>query len=137
MTTPDVTWPEAMSAYEVRRLTEQAYNHSKDEDRRFRTSNKGRLAGRMLLRFLSVMMKCEIAARIREAKMENKLDVTTCIDAMNTISARKYGGCARLTEVTKLCRTVCSALKVDVPSDVWEGMEIYSPEDLDSITQTE
>lgn len=137
VTTPDVTWPEAMSAYEVRRLTEQAYNHSKEEDRRFRTPNKDRLAGRMLLRFISVMLKCEIAARIREAKMENKLDVATCIDAMNTISARKYGNCARLTEITKLCRTVCSALKVDVPADVREGMEIYRQEDLESLLQPE
>ena len=69
--------------------------------------------------------------------MENKLDVATCIDAMNTISARKYGNCARLTEITKLCRTVCSALKVDVPADVREGMEIYRQEDLESLLQPE
>ena len=137
VTTPEVTWLEAMSAYEVRRLTEQAYNQSKEEDRRFRTSNKDRLAGRMLLRFISVMLRCEMAARIREAKMESKLDVTTCIEAMGTISARKYRGYGRLTEATKLCRTVCETLKVDLPSEVREGMEIYGQEDLERMFGTE
>ena len=126
-----------MSAYEVRRLTEQAYNHSKEEDRRFRTSNKDRLHGRMLLRFLSVTMKCEIAARIREVGMEPKLDVATCIEGMSTISARRYRGCARLTEVTKRCRTICEALKVPVPVEVRENMGICSPEDLESMLQPE
>ncbi len=137
VTTPDVTWLQAMSAYEVRRLTEQAYNHSKEEDGRFRTSNKDRLQGRMLLRFLSVIMKCEIAARIREARMESKLDVTTCIENMSTISARRYRGCGRLTEVTKRCRTICETLKIPIPVEVRENMEIYSPEDLESILQSE
>ena len=137
VTTPDVTWPQAMSAYEVRRLTEQAHDHSKEEDRRFRTSNKDRLHGRMLLRFLSVTMKCEIAARIREAGMESKLDVATCIEGMSTISARRYRGCARLTEVTKRCRTICEALKVPVPVEVRENMGICSPEDLESMLQPE
>lgn len=137
VTTPDVTWPQAMSAYEVRRLTEQAYNHSKEEDKRFRTSNKDRLQGRMLLRFLSVIMKCEIAARIREAKMESKLDVATCIENMNTISARKYRECGRLTEITKRCRTICETLNVPIPEGVRENMEIYSLESLESILQPE
>ena len=69
--------------------------------------------------------------------MESKLDVTTCIENMSTISARRYRGCGRLTEVTKRCRTICETLKIPIPVEVRENMEIYSPEDLESILQSE
>lgn len=130
VTTTDVSWTEAMSAYEVRRLTEQAFDHSKEEDKRFRTSNKDRLIGRMLLRFISVIMISEIAARIREAKMEHKLDVNDCLDIMDTIIARKYKSSGRLSEVTKIARTVCETLRIKVPEDVREKQGIC---DFDSL----
>ena len=56
---------------------------------------------------------------------------------MSTISARRYRGCVRLTEVTKRCRTICETLKIPIPVEVRENMEIYSPEDLESILQSE
>ena len=56
---------------------------------------------------------------------------------MSTISARRYRGCGRLTEVTKRCRTICETLKIPIPVEVRENMEIYSPEDLESILQSE
>ena len=124
VTSADVTWSQSMTAYDARRLTEQAYNHSKEEDKRFRTPNKTRLNGRMMIRFISLTLKCEIAARIREANMVSKLDVTTCIESMNTIGARKYGDVSRLTEITKQCRTICEVLHVDVPTGVRENREI-------------
>ena len=56
--------------------------------------------------------------------MESKLDVATCIENMNTISARKYRECGRLTEITKRCRTICETLNVPIPEGVRENMEI-------------
>lgn len=91
----------------------------------------------MLLCFLSVILKCEVAARIHEAGMESKLDAATCIENMNKISACKYGGCGILTEVTKRCRAICETLKVQIPEGVREDMEIYSLEDLESMLQFE
>lgn len=130
VTTTDVGWTEAMSAYEVRRLTEQAIDQSKGEDRRFRTSNKDRLMGRMLLRFVSIILKTEIAARIREAKMEHGLDVNTCLDIMNTILAKKYNSTYRLSEITKKARTVCETLRIRIPKDIRENEEICNFDEL-------
>ena len=123
LASPEISWDVMMSAYDARRLTEQAFDLSKSEDKRFRTSGKTRMEGRGFIRFVELMMICEMSAEIRESGCTG-LSVPETIASLNTIEARSYGSAKILTEVTKKCRDIFKAFDMVVPSTVIEGTEV-------------
>jgi len=123
LASPEISWDVMMSAYDARRLTEQAFDLSKSEDKRFRTSDKTRMEGRGFIRFVELMMICEMSAEIRESGCTG-LSVPETIASLNTIEARSYGSAKILTEVTKKCRDIFKAFDMVVPSTVIEGTEV-------------
>jgi hypothetical protein len=118
-----ISWDVMMNAYDARRLTEQAFDFEKSEDRRFRTSDKVRMEGRGFIRFVELMMICEMSAEIRESGRTD-MSVAGTIASLNTIEARSYGSTTVLTEVTKKCREIFKAFGMAVPTAVIEGTEV-------------
>jgi hypothetical protein len=123
LASPEIAWDVMMSAYDARRLTEQAFDFSKSEDRRFRTSDKIRMEGRGFIRFVELMMICEMSAEIRESGCTG-MSVSEAMASLNTIEARRYGSTAILTEETKKCRDIFKAFDMVVPTKVIEGTEV-------------
>jgi hypothetical protein len=75
LSSKDLDWHTVMLAYDARRLTEQAFDHKKGETKRFYTSDKATMKGREFLLFLDLVMRCEMSAEIREAKLERPMSV--------------------------------------------------------------
>ena len=123
LASPGVPWDVMMTAYDARRLTEQAFDFWKYEDRRFRTSDKFRMEGRGFIRFVELMIKCEMAAEIRESGTSG-LSVSGAIASLNTIEAKSYGTSTILSEITKNCREIFRIFKTEVPTSVIEKSEI-------------
>ncbi|MBR4504225.1 MAG: hypothetical protein IKP20_04565, partial [Candidatus Methanomethylophilaceae archaeon] len=86
-----------MTAYDARRLTEQAFDFSKSEDRRHRTPDKHTMMGRSLIRFVALILKCELCAEIRESG-RREMSVGQAIGYLNTINCLSYGSSSALSE---------------------------------------
>jgi len=124
LTSPGVSWETMMTAYDARRLTEQAFDYEKYEDKRFRTSDKTRMEGRGFIRFAELMMICEMSAEIREAGHGSDMSVECSIASLNTIEAKSYGNSVILSEITKKCRGIFGVFNVEVPTNVIEGSQV-------------
>ena len=123
LSSPGTSWDVMMAAYDARRLTEQAFDFMKGEDKRFRTSDKFSMEGRGFVRFIELMMICEMSAEIRESGRTD-LSVAGTIASLNTIEAKSYGSSAILSEVTKRCREIFGVFNVEVPTMVIEGSQV-------------
>ena len=126
MTSEGIDWNTMMTVYDARGLTEQAYDRKKGEDRRFRTSDKNTMRGREFLRFVDLILKCEIGARIREAGAESKYSVEGALSIANCIQAKEYNGVQVLSEIGKKQREVFSILGVPLPEEVLTDQPITS-----------
>ncbi len=114
LSSSDLDWPTVMTVYDARRLTEQAFDFSKSEDRRHRTPDKHTMIGRSLIRFVALILKCELCAEIRESG-RRELSVGQAIGYLNTISCLSYGSSSALSEISKNCRSIFGLFGVDVP----------------------
>jgi hypothetical protein len=119
-----VDWSVMMAAYDARRLTEQAFDCGKSGGKRFGTSDKTRMEGRTFIRFVELIMKCEMNAEIRESKCTSAVSAGGILSSLNTISARSYGSAKMLTEITKNCRNIYGMFSVEIPSEVIEATEV-------------
>jgi hypothetical protein len=123
LSSPGISWDVMMSSYDARRLTEQAFDSWKYEDKRFRTSDKVRMEGRGFIRFVELMLICEMNAELREAECTG-MSVGEVIASLNTIEAKSYGSSKILSEVTKKCRNIYALFDLDIPRTVIEGSEV-------------
>jgi len=114
----EVTWDQMMSAYDARRLTEQAFDSLKNEMdcRRIRTGDRYSAYGRFFVSTAALAIRCEIAAVIRE----NKLGRTTdgILRSMGCISAIGMNGTWRLSPITKNCREIFAEFGLRIPGHV-------------------
>ena len=118
LASPGIPWEVMMSAYDARCLTEQAFDAYKNglDGRRLRTGDKYAAKGRLFVKLIALMMRCEISAGIREKKLE-KMTVDGILRSAGNIMAVRYGDAAGITEVTKLNREICKAFGIPVPTD--------------------
>lgn len=131
LSSEDLDWRAAMTAYDARRLTEQAFDFSKSDDRRHRTPDKHTMIGRSFIRFISLIMKCELCAEIRESG-KKEVSVDQALGYLNTINCMSYGSSSALSEISKNCRNIFNLFNVDVPKEPLSGMEVC---DLMRLTQ--
>ena len=122
LSSQDLDWATVMTAYDARRLTEQAFDFSKSDDRRHRTPDKYAMIGRSFIRFVALILKCELCAEIRESG-RREMSVGQSIGYLNTISCLSYGSSSALSEISKNCRGIFDLFKVDVPKEPLSGME--------------
>ena len=123
LSSSDLDWPTVMTAYDARRLTEQAFDFSKSEDRRHRTPDKHTMIGRSLIRFVALILKCELCAEIRESG-RREISVGQAIGYLNTINCLSYGSSSALSEISKNCRSLFGLFGVDVPKEPISGVEV-------------
>ena len=131
LSSEDLDWMTVMTAYDARRLTEQAFDFSKSDDRRHRTPDKHTMIGRSFIRFVSLILKCELCAEIRESG-KKEVSVDQALGYLNTINCMSYGSSSALSEISKNCRNIFNMFKVDVPKEPLSGMEVC---DLMRLTQ--
>ena len=112
-----------MKAYDARRLTEQAFDFSKSDDHRHRTPDKYTMIGRSLIRFVALIMKCELCAEIRESG-KREVSVDQAIGYLNTINCLSYGSSSVLSEISKNCRNLFTLFGIDVPVEPVSGVEV-------------
>ena len=123
LSSSDLDWPMVMTAYDARRLTEQAFDFSKSEDRRHRTPDKHTMIGRSMIRFVALILKCELCAEIRESG-RREMSVGQAIGYLNTINCLSYGSSSALSEISKNCRSIFGLFGVDVPKEPISGVEV-------------
>ena len=123
LSSQDLDWTTVMTAYDARRLTEQAFDFSKSDDRRHRTSDKYTMIGRSFIRFIALIMKCELCAEIRESG-KREISVGQALGYLNTINCMSYGSSSALSEISKNCRNIFSLFKMDIPKEPLSNMEL-------------
>ena len=120
-----IDWETVMAAYDARRLTEQGFDRKKGESRRFYTSDKGTMKGREFLRFLDLMLRCELSAEIREANLSRTLTVDEVISSLGCIQVREYHGTRYVAEIDKRQRELFKIFNVPIPKEVDSGIQIF------------
>lgn len=130
LTSTDVTWEICMQAYDARRLTEQAFDGKKGESPRFYTDDLDSMRGREFLRFLDLVLRCEIAAEIREAKLSQSISVESAVSIADCVQAKKYHSTVSLGEIDKRQRELFGHLKLPVPTTVETGVLLFDPETI-------
>ncbi len=111
-------WGNMMTAYDSRRLVEQGFDFEKSADRRFRTSDKVSMEGREFVRFVALILRCEIAAMFRENELDTKFTVDGALASLNSIMALTSGDWSRIDNVTKTHRELYKACGFEVPKQV-------------------
>ena len=123
LSSQDLDWTTVMTAYDARRLTEQTFDFSKSDDRRHRTFDKYTMIGRSFIRFVALILKCELCAEIRESG-KREISVGQALGYLNTINCMSYGSSSALSEISKNCRNIFSLFKMDIPKEPLSNMEL-------------
>lgn len=127
LTSEGVEWDAMMTAYDARRLTEQGFDRKKGESRRFCTSDKEAMRGREFLRFLDLILVCELSVELREAKLERKVTVEGAISSLDCVQVREYHGTRYVTEIDRRQRTMLEAFGVPIPKEAVSDELIFDP----------
>ena len=128
LTSEGMDWETMMTAYDSRRLVEQGFDFEKSTDKRFRTSDKISMEGREFVRFIALILRCEIAALFRENKLDTKFTVDGALASLNSIMALTSGKWSRVDNVTKAHRNLYEVCGFDVPKQVLKGQLSYDIE---------
>ena len=115
LSSTDVGWERMMSAYDARRLVEQNFDFDKADDRRFRTGDSVTMMGREFIRFVALIMKCEIAAVLRDTGINNS--VNGVLDTLSTVPAAGRDGDWTVMRMTKKCRDLYSVFDMQRRSE--------------------
>lgn len=127
LSSKDLDWHTVMRAYDARRLTEQVFDRKKGESKRFYTSDKATMKGREFLLFLDLMLRCEMSAEMREAKLEKPMSVESAISMADCVQAREYGSVRTIREIDRKEREIFRTFGVPIPKEVLTGQMIFDP----------
>ena len=127
LSSKDLDWHTVMRAYDARRLTEQVFDRKNGESKRFYTSDKATMKGREFLLFLDLMLRCEMSAEIREAKLEKPMSVESAISMVDCVQAREYRSVRTIREIDRKEREIFKTFKVPIPKEVLTGQMIFDP----------
>ena len=127
LSSKDLDWHTVMRAYDARRLTEQVFDRKKGESKRFHTSDKATMKGREFLLFLDLVIRCEMSAEIREAKLERPMTVESAISMADCVQAREYNSVRMIREIDRKERDIFRTFKVPIPKEVLTGQLIFDP----------
>ena len=81
------------------------------------------MIGRSMIRFVALILKCELCAEIRESG-RREMSVGQAIGYLNTINCLSYGSSSALSEISKNCRSIFRLFGVDVPKEPISGVEV-------------
>ncbi len=110
-------WEDMMSCYDCRTYVEQAFDVLKNEldGSRWRTADPMTAKGRLVVKFVALMVWCSIAATLRDNNVREP--VRTVLQSLDNIMAVGHGVEWRVLEVTKRNRGFLSALRIQKPDE--------------------
>ena len=82
------------------------------------------MKGREFLLFLDLVMRCEISAEIREAKLEKPMTVESAISMADRVQAREYNSVRMIREIDRKEREIFRTFKVPIPKEALTGQLI-------------
>ena len=85
------------------------------------------MKGREFLLFLDLVMRCEMSAEIREAKLEKPMTVESTISMADCIQAREYNSVRMIREIDRKERGIFKTFKVPIPKEALTGQLISDP----------
>jgi len=108
-------WEDMMSCYDCRTYVEQAFDVMKNEldGNRFRTKDPQTAKGRLLIKFVALILWCTMAKELRDSRHGEP--VRTVLQSMDNILAIGKKGEWRVLEITKRNRRFMDDLKVPHP----------------------
>jgi hypothetical protein len=118
LSSPGISWDVMMDAYDARCLTEQAFDVYKNDldGRRLRTGDRTSARGRFFVKFLALIMRCEMTARMREMNLKNRT-AGGILNSMGNIMAVRCGDVRCITEISKTNRELYALFGIAVPTD--------------------
>lgn len=129
LATDGMRWEEMMACYDVRRLVEQNFDRDKNGWGRFGSGDVVTIQGREFIRFVSLIMTCELGAMIREAGVRELPD--NAVNSAGAISAIGRDGVWEVKNMVKRHRTMFENLGIPIPEEVVLDMPIATQEQLD------
>lgn len=128
LSSPDTTWEQMMSSYDVRDWVEKAFDVYKNDidGRRSRTGDPDRARGRLFIKFVALMMRIRMQNVLRDHNIEvletkakkdsvNGKTVDEVIRTLNTLMAVGCNGDWKLTAVSKGVREIYEVFGMEVP----------------------
>ena len=85
------------------------------------------MKGREFLLFLDLVMRCEMSAEIREAKLERPMTVESAISMADRVQAREYNSVRMIREIDRKEREIFRTFKVPILKEVLTGQLIFDP----------
>jgi len=110
------SWDDMMQCYDCRVYVEQAFDALKNEldGSRWRVTDIRTAKGRMIIKFVALIMWASISAQLREIKAREP--VRTILQSMDNIMAVGYqGGHWRIVEMTKKNKKIMESFGVQIP----------------------
>lgn len=130
LTSPDIDWNTMMTSYNARRLVEQNFDTDKSLYGRFGTKDPVTIQGREFIRFISLILRCELTSLLRDSGRNDTVD--SVLNSMAAIVAMGRGEEWFVKNLCKKHRELFKALKLDPPSEVLTNQRVCSPEESDS-----
>ena len=85
------------------------------------------MKGKEFLLFLDLVMRCEMSAEIREAKLERPMTVESAISMADRVQAREYNSVRMIREIDRKEREIFRTFKVPILEEVLTGQLIFDP----------
>lgn len=120
-----------MSSYNARRLVEQNLDMDKTLFDGFGTSNPVTIAGREFIRFVSLIMRCEIASALREHGRGDSVD--SVLNSMAAIAAMGGGEGWFIKNVCKKHRDLLLDLDMDFPEEILTSQSVCTPDEIEEL----
>ena len=125
------TWDDMMSCYDCRTYVEQAFDALKNEldDNRWRVSDPMTTKGRLVIKFVSLILWCTVSKMLREG--ESREPVRTALQSLDSIYAVGCREQWRVLEITKRNRNLMELFGVRQPEKRLELKEHpYMPQSI-------
>ena len=85
------------------------------------------MKGMEFLLFLYLVMRCDMSAEIREAKLDRPMTVESAISMVDCVQAREYNSVRKIREIDKKEREIFKTFNVPIPKEVLTGQLIFDP----------
>ena len=125
------SWDDIMACYNCRTYVEQAFDALKNEldGGGWRISDPETAWGRLVIKFVALILWCTIAAELRKEKKPEP--VRTVLQSLDNILAVGSKDRWRVLDITKKNRTVMSSFGIRVPDKLVEiSDKMYIPKSV-------
>ena len=116
-------WQDMMSCYDCRSYVEQAFDVLKNEldGNRWRTPDPVSAKGRLLIKFIALILWCELSALLRDDR--KRTPVTSVLQSLDNITASRINGIWYVSEVSRKNRDWMQRFGTPLPAKHYELVE--------------